>query len=45
MPSWGYLVVAFYAGTIAGGFVMALCAMAKCNDCRIIDRIMTGGKK
>lgn len=39
-----YYLLAFFFGMILGGLVMALCAMARCNDCETIGRIWRGGK-
>ena len=44
MISWPYAVLIGFTGFLLGAFVMALCAMARCNDCRIIGRIWNGGK-
>ena len=35
---WEYLLV-FGAGFFAGALVMSLCAMARCGDCEITERI------
>lgn len=42
MP-WYYVALIGFCCFLAGAFVMALCSMARCNDCRIIGRIWNGG--
>jgi hypothetical protein len=41
---WYEFLLAFGVGFFLGAFVMALCAMARCADCKLIGQ-MWGEKK
>lgn len=44
MISWVYAVLIGIVGFFLGALVLSLCAIARCNECRIVNRIINGGK-
>ena len=44
MISWPYAVLIGFCGFFLGMFVVALCAIAKCADCKIIGQMWGMGK-